>query len=250
MANYTFPCHKTGELFLLDSIERQNKKLQWITLDRTLNPSDQNICFRLKGSQHTFYFKQSYTTDSNQLMANNLRWGTTQTTEEETIRVRFIINQNSPVGENALYPPSIRAILSKVKQGDNNLYLRHTTGTSSNYSKYYVLRTINPTTNNITNIYLNLGNTTLEFTRITGAHKNLPLYKIFMKANKEGDWLPLNPQIGTSILANEIPYTIHNKIVELHTQKITSGTTDNNPINTMAVQLFADSNKPNFINYT
>jgi hypothetical protein len=162
-------------------------------------------------------------------MDPNLRWGVTQTADHETIRVLFTIDPSRSIGRNIQIHPAHKIILSKLfDRDDKNLYFKRssTPNDQHNYSRYYIFHSLNPPVVNPNHFLVTIVNTTISTIRIESAHKNIALYRIFMRANKKNDWLELPGETEVSVLVPDVPNSIHENVVDKFVKE-NSGNTSN-----------------------
>ena len=160
-------------------------------------------------------------------MDPNLRWGVTQTADNETIRVLFTIDPTRSIGRNFKLHPSHRIILSKLfDRDDKNLYFKRSTMSNDDnpYSRYYIFHSLNPATVNPNHFLITILNTTISTVRIESAHKHIALYRMFMRANKKNDWVQLPNETEVSVLFPDVPNNIHEGVVDQFVRTVTDGT--------------------------
>ncbi len=207
-------------MFILTSIQR--KRLlphtgeTWQTFHHVEKTTPFPIRFRLYASQHTFFFvpaPECYTLAPTE---PTLRWGTTKTADNETIRVLFTVDRSQPIGRNLTLHPAYRTILSKLfDRDDKNIYFKRSNPNEEHpYSRYYVFHSLNPVPANPEHFLITVVHTTIAAVRIESAHRNIPLYRIFMRANKKYDWQTLPGQTEVSVLCPDIPNRIHEAILK------------------------------------
>lgn len=204
-------------MFLLNTIQRKNyhnSTESWRTFFRANHATNFPIQFNLYASCHTFFFEPAPISETNNIMDPNLRWGVTLTAEKEPIRVLFIIDQSQPIRRNLTLPPAHRTILSRLfDRDDKNLYFKRSSPNRDYaYSRYYIFHSLNPNNVKPDHFVISVANTTLATVRIQSAHKHIPLYKLFMSANKNHEWLQLPDHEEIYVLSLEIPHKLHEKI--------------------------------------
>ena len=156
--------------------------------------------------------------DSSSFEDPNLRWGTTKTANDETIRVLFVIDKNNPIGKHITTPPAYRTIITKLNHRDKNLYFKLSTLPSCgehSFSKYYIFHSFDSekVTNN-DKLIITIGNKELVAVRIVAAHKKSCLYHTFQRAKKTNDWQNIQGYNNISVLYPNISLRIHLKIVD------------------------------------
>jgi len=115
-----------------------------------------------------------------------------------------------------LTPPSVRLLLDKMDQKENNIYFKLCKqGTSNPYSRYYIFHSLNPLTANPTHLTIQIGKNMVVAARINSAHKIIPLYRTFMNANPKQEWLQFENHTDLFILVPKISAETHAKVMNL-----------------------------------
>jgi len=141
-----------------------------------------------------------------------------------------------------LTPPSVRVLLEKLDQKENNIYFKHCKqGTTNPYSRYYIFHSINPMIINPAHLMIKIGNNNIAAVRITGAHKIIPLYKTFMNANPKQEWLAFENQVEISILIPKVLADTHAGVMN---RFITTATPENPLTTSLSNKLFSVQNGP------